>query len=91
MIFEFRGVSRTQSNISDGAFCRNSERLKVVKDFCKKVPPQIFDWVLNTPLEIHGKNKEKQSFLLIHTDTLILLRTYHFRYSDSTKCTKMSK
>ena len=47
--------------------------------------------VLNTPLEIHEKNKEKQPFLLIHTDTLILLRTYHFRDSDSTKCTKMSK
>ena len=32
----------------------------------------MFDWILNTPLELHEKNKEKQVFLLIHANTLLL-------------------
>ena len=35
---QFRGVFRNRSNIYNGAF------------FCKKVPSQMFDCVLNTPL-----------------------------------------
>ena len=45
-----KGVFRTQSNIYDGAFCENIERLLVVNYFCKKGPLQMFDWGLNTPL-----------------------------------------
>ena len=45
-----KGVFRTQSNIYDGAFCENIERLLVVNYFCKKGLLQMFNWVLNTPL-----------------------------------------
>ena len=40
-------------------FCENSERLKAVNDFRKKAPSEMFDWILNTPLELHEKCKEK--------------------------------
>ena len=43
----------------------------------------MFNWVLNTPLELHEKNKEKQAFLLIHCTTY----TYHFLYSANIKST----
>ena len=32
----------------------------------------MFDWILKTPLELHVKNKEKQAFLLIHANALLL-------------------
>ena len=42
----------------------------------------MFNWVLNTPLELHEKNKEKQAFLLIHCTTctlyLVSVGTYVF-------------
>ena len=49
---------RTQSNISYRHFFENS---------CS-----MLEWILNTPLELHEKNKEKQAFLLIHANTLLL-------------------
>ena len=45
-----RGVVRTQSNISDGGFLRNSVRLLTVNYFRKNPPPYMADWVLTTPL-----------------------------------------
>ena len=29
----------------------------------------MFDQILNTPIELHGKNKEKQGFLLMYANT----------------------
>ena len=40
--------------------------------FAKKTPSKMFDWNLDTYLELHEKNKEKQVFLLIHANTLLL-------------------
>ena len=37
----------------------------------------MFDWILNTPLELHEQNKEKQAFLLIYANS-----------GDSIKCKK---
>ena len=31
-------------------FCKNSQQLLAINYFCKRTPPQMFDWVLNTPL-----------------------------------------
>ena len=45
-----RGVFSTLSNICDEAFCENSQRLLAVHYFRKKAPLQMFDNVLNTPL-----------------------------------------
>ena len=44
-----KDVFRTFSNICDGAFSENSERLKVAI-FVKKLPRRCFDKVLNTHL-----------------------------------------
>ena len=63
-----------------GFFCENSYRLKAAYDFRKKAPSQMFDWILNTPLELYEKNKEKQAFLLAHANTSILLHTYIYIY-----------
>ena len=52
-------------------FCKNSLSL-AVNDFRKKAPSEMFDWILDTYLELHEKNKEKQAFLLIHANTLLL-------------------
>ena len=30
-------------------FCKNSQRPKDVNYFCKKAPPQMFDWIPNAP------------------------------------------
>ena len=32
----------------------------------------MFDWILSTPLDLHEKNKEKEAFLLIRRNTLLL-------------------
>ena len=32
-------------------FCKNSQQLEAINFFRKKPPSEIFDWVLNTPLE----------------------------------------
>ena len=32
----------------------------------------MFDWILSTPLDLHEKNKEKEAFLLIRGNTLLL-------------------
>ena len=45
----------------------------------------MFDWILNTPPELHEKNKEKQAFLLIYANTFVLLHN-HFLYCGNTKC-----
>ena len=47
---DIRGVFRTQSNIFDGAFLRR--QFTAANSICNKVPSQMFDWVLNTPLDI---------------------------------------
>ena len=44
-----RGVSRTLSNILDGAFCENSKWLLPAYDFRQKLH-HIFNWVLERPL-----------------------------------------
>ena len=33
------------------SFCKNSERILAVNYFCKNIPSQMFNWVLNTPLD----------------------------------------
>ena len=33
----------------------------------------MLDWILNTPLELHEKNKEKEAFLLIHGNIYIYI------------------
>ena len=35
----------------------------------------MLDWILNSPVELHEKNKEKQEFLLFYANT-----------NDSIKC-----
>ena len=47
-LFSLQG---THSNVYGGAFfAKKSEQLKVGNYFCKKAPPQTFDWVLNMAL-----------------------------------------
>ena len=44
-------VFRTQSNILMELFCESSSRLLAVDYFCKRGSSQMFDWVLNRPLQ----------------------------------------
>ena len=48
---EYRGVSRTQLNIYDGALLQKQLTTKAVNYFRKKVPSLVFEWFLNMPLE----------------------------------------
>ena len=34
-----------------GLFCEDSKLLLAINYFCERTPPQMFDWVLNTPLQ----------------------------------------
>ena len=43
----FRGVFRTMLQIYDGAICENSQRLKTVNYFYKKLKTWMTDWVLS--------------------------------------------
>ena len=38
----------------------------------------MLDWILNTPLELHDKNKEKEAFLLIHGNIYIYIYIYKY-------------
>ena len=42
---------RTQSKIYEEAFLRKQVAAKSHNYFCKKAPSQMFDWVINTPLQ----------------------------------------
>ena len=51
------------SNIYNGAFCKYTYHLKTLDYFHKKVPSQITDWALNTPLEyqkLHYTNVQEK-------------------------------
>ena len=48
---DFRGAFKTQSNIKDGAFCKNSHDRKLLAIFVK-APSDMFHWVLNTSLDL---------------------------------------
>ena len=39
-----------RTSMIDG-FCKNSERILAVNYFCKNIQSQMFNWVLNTPLD----------------------------------------
>ena len=43
-INNYRGVFRTYSNCYDGAFCENSQRLKEVNYFCKRLHRKCSNW-----------------------------------------------
>ena len=51
-IESFRGISRSQSNIKDGAFCENNLKLKPVDYFRKKLHSYMFSYVVNVPLSL---------------------------------------
>ena len=63
-----RSVFRTQSNIHDGPFYKNSKRLKVVNYFCKKDPSQ---W-----LKVVNCFCKKDPLQMLNT-SLYLLRYMH--------------
>ena len=46
-------------------FCESSERLKAVNYFCQSVSSQIFDRVLNTPLEFEYGLVQKMVYLQV--------------------------
>ena len=65
------------------------------KQVLPKTYAKICDWILNTSLKSHGKNKEKQGFLLIDANTFLLPNIYIYRhiyvlYNDSIKCKRKS-
>ena len=59
-----RGVSRIQSKIYDWAFLRNCWRLLVFNSFRKKSPSEMFDWVLNTLVNLNNTLKNLKIVLL---------------------------
>ena len=59
----FRGVFRTQSNIYDGAFCKNSWRLKAVNFFTKSSILNVLIHVLTNISRI--KNNQTMKFCLV--------------------------
>ena len=50
--------------------CENNERLKVIKYFGKKTPPQMFDFEIKSTVNTLNKKLVKPAFcfLLIRTD-----------------------
>ena len=57
-----RALLRILSNIRDGVFCENVQRLSVGNHFCKKASSQIFDSVLHTTPLLIVKDLEKLYF-----------------------------
>ena len=58
-------VFRIWSNISEGAFCENSSRLKAVNYFRNKAPWLMFDRVLNILLESAQLISQRHHCILI--------------------------
>ena len=51
-----------------------------LKQVLPKTYAKICDWILNTALKSHGKNKEEQAFLLIDANTFLLPHIYIYIY-----------
>ena len=90
----YRSVSRTLSNIYEGAFCENSSRFLTVKYFCKKTSNLEvwlgFEYVCELLLNV-GKYWNKREHLQIYRSTVIIsihavyvpwLRILHTRESN---------
>ena len=79
--FSCSSVFRTQSNINDGAFFENSERLLAINCFCKNTLSQILDWNLNTPLPC--------TYTQINAWHLILDKVFGQKEKNQTKLDKI--
>ena len=93
-----RALLRILSNISDGVFCQNDQRLSVGNHFHKKASSQIFDGVLNTALllivkvckKLHfskiAKFSNKKLNLAVHTCSIHCTADYY----NSLVCLRVS-
>ena len=71
--WESRGIFRTQSNIYDVALLRKQLTTFSQKFFSQKAPSQMFDQILNTPLEDSLSNRHLKPIMPQSTENVFPL------------------
>ena len=70
---QYRGVFWTLSNMYDRSLCKNSWSLNIAYYFVKRVVLEMFDWVLNTPMQSIFKIRDMWIIFLTHALKTVFL------------------